>query len=49
MVCWICAGLTFWGAVGALGLCAAMEIVNALRRARRGGGPSHRGLGHLAG
>lgn len=36
MVCWMCAGLSFWGAVGAIGILAAIEAVGAVRRVRRG-------------
>ena len=49
MVCWVCAGLAFWVAAGMLGLFAAMEVVRAVRRSRRGGGPSRGHAGHLAG
>jgi hypothetical protein len=34
MVCWVCAGLSFWGAAAVLGICAAVQAFHALRRAR---------------
>jgi hypothetical protein len=34
MICWICAGLSFWGAAAVFGICAALEAVHALRRGR---------------
>jgi hypothetical protein len=35
MLCWVCAGLSFWGAAAVLLLCALLEAFKAFRR---GGG-----------
>ncbi len=34
MVCWVCAGLSFWGAAAVLGICAIIEGIHAFHRAR---------------
>jgi len=49
MVCWMCAGLSFWGAVGAIGILAVVEAVGAVRRVRRSPGASQTQLGQPVG
>ena len=49
MVCWVCAGFSFWGAAGAIGLLAAVEAVSALRRVRRRSGPPRTQIGQPVG
>jgi len=49
MVCWMCAGLSFWGAVGAIGILAVVEAVGAVRRVRRSAGASQTQLGQPVG
>jgi hypothetical protein len=34
MICWVCAGLTFWGAAAVLGICGALQAFHALHRTR---------------
>jgi hypothetical protein len=34
MLCWVCAGLSFWGAAVVLVLYAVVEAIKAFRRAR---------------
>jgi len=36
MLCWVCAGLSFWGAAAVLVLYVVVEAIKAFRRARRG-------------
>jgi hypothetical protein len=31
MICWVCAGLSFWGAAAVLGICAALQAFHVLR------------------
>ena len=49
MVCWMCAGLSFWGAVGAIGILAVVEAVGAVRRVRRGSGLPRTQIGQPVG
>jgi len=49
MVGWMCAGLSFWGGVGAIGILAIVEVMNAVRRVRRGPGVSQTELGQPVG
>ncbi len=34
MVCWLCAGVSFWGAAALLGIYAAAGVLSALRHLR---------------
>ncbi len=34
MVCWLCAGVSFWGAAALLGIYAAVGVLSALRPLR---------------
>jgi len=45
MVCWMCAGLSFWGAAGAIGVLAVVEAMSALRRVRRSSGVTRTQIG----
>ena len=49
MVCWMCAGLSFWGAVGAIGILAVVEAMGAVRRVRRGSGQPRTQIGQPVG
>ena len=49
MVCWMCAGLSFWGAVGAIGILAVVEAMGWVRRVRRSSGGSRTQLGQPVG
>ncbi len=50
MVCWLCAGISFWGAAALLGIYAVASALGLLRRSH---GRPHRtsrsGMGHPAG
>jgi|GEM_PF-2395328 len=35
MICWICAGISFWGAAGMLAIAAAIQLAQAICRSPR--------------
>jgi hypothetical protein len=50
MVCWVCAGVSFWGAAALLGVYAVAVALRVLLRPRDGSrGVPGAGIGHAAG